>query len=136
MALVSDQRVAHPGIKMGQPEINAGISSIMGFYWMSLHLSYSKNQEFSITGRLMEVEEATSLGLINQLVARYQVVAKACEVASCFLRGRLSPGSAPRRGSVKLRWLNLTRPFALVFSACAKVEPQAVIDTFLGKKNQ
>ncbi len=38
MALVSDQRVAHAGSKMGQPEINAGIPSIMGSYWMSLHL--------------------------------------------------------------------------------------------------
>jgi len=38
MALVSDQRVAHPDIRMGQPEINAGIPSIMGSYWMSLHL--------------------------------------------------------------------------------------------------
>jgi enoyl-CoA hydratase/carnithine racemase len=37
-----------------------------------------------MTGRLMEVEEATSLGLINQLVARYQVVAKAREVAQLF----------------------------------------------------
>lgn len=32
MALVSDQRVAHPGTRMGQPEINAGIPSIMGSY--------------------------------------------------------------------------------------------------------
>jgi enoyl-CoA hydratase len=43
MALVSDQRVAHPGIKMGQPVINAGIPSIMRSYWMSLHLGWSKN---------------------------------------------------------------------------------------------
>tara|TARA_Y100001934_G_C12045179_1_gene628013 strand:+ start:43 stop:372 length:330 start_codon:yes stop_codon:yes gene_type:complete len=30
MALASDQRVAHAGTRMGQPEINAGIPSIMG----------------------------------------------------------------------------------------------------------
>ncbi|MEC8173022.1 MAG: enoyl-CoA hydratase/isomerase family protein, partial [Pseudomonadota bacterium] len=50
MALVSDQRVAHADSKMGQPEINAGIPSIMGSYWMSLHLGWSKNQELSMTG--------------------------------------------------------------------------------------
>ena len=43
MALVSDQRVAHLGVKMGRPEINAGIPSAMGSYWMSLHLGWSKN---------------------------------------------------------------------------------------------
>ena len=35
MALVSDLRVGHAGTKMGQPEINAGIPSVMGSYWMS-----------------------------------------------------------------------------------------------------
>jgi enoyl-CoA hydratase len=43
MALVSDQRVAHLGVKMGQPETNAGIPSVMGSSWMSLHLGWSKN---------------------------------------------------------------------------------------------
>ena len=52
MALVSDQRVAHGDASMGQPEINAGIPSIMGSYWMNLHLGWSKNQELSMTGRL------------------------------------------------------------------------------------
>ena len=70
MALVSDQRVAHPGTRMGQPEINAGIPSIMGSYWMSLHLGWSMNQELSMTGRLMEAEEAAALHIVNHLVER------------------------------------------------------------------
>ena len=54
IALVSDFRVAHEGTRMGQPEINAGIPSIMGSYWMSLHLGWAKNQELSMTGRLID----------------------------------------------------------------------------------
>ena len=81
IAMVSDLRVAHPGARMGQPEINAAIPSIMGSYWMSLHLGWSKNQELSMTGRLMEADEADRLGLINYMVDQDQVVAKACEVA-------------------------------------------------------
>ena len=61
IAMVSDLRVAHPGARMGQPEINAAIPSIMGSYWMSLHLGWSKNQELSMTGRLMEADEADRL---------------------------------------------------------------------------
>ena len=65
IAMVSDLRVAHPGARLGQPEINAAIPSIMGSYWMSLHLGWSKDQELSMTGRLMEAAEAEGLGLIN-----------------------------------------------------------------------
>jgi enoyl-CoA hydratase len=104
MTLVSDQRVAHPGIKMGQPVINAGIPSIMRSYWMSLHLGWSKNQELSMTGHLMEAEEATSLGLINQLVARDQVVAKACEVAQLFSE---KPSVAWKRTKARFREIAL-----------------------------
>ncbi|MCZ6842888.1 MAG: enoyl-CoA hydratase/isomerase family protein, partial [SAR324 cluster bacterium] len=43
VALVSDIRVGHPGTRMGQPEINAGIPSVMGSFWMSLHVSLSLN---------------------------------------------------------------------------------------------
>lgn len=140
MALVSDQRVAHPGTKMGQPEINAGIPSIMGSYWMSLHLGWSKNQELSMTGRLLAAEEATSLGLINHLVARDQVVAKACEVAQSFSE---KPSVAWKRTKARFREIALAG-FDEAFragvlgqqEAYAKGEPQAVIDAFLGKKNQ
>jgi enoyl-CoA hydratase/carnithine racemase len=47
---------------------------------MSLQLCWLKKRGLSMTGRLLEVEEAPSLGLINHLVARDQVDAKACEV--------------------------------------------------------
>ena len=44
MELVLVQRVAYANAKVGaQPEINAGILSIKGFCWMSLHLGWSKN---------------------------------------------------------------------------------------------
>ena len=100
MALVSDQRVAHPGIRIGQPEINAGIPSIMGSYWMSLHLGWSMNQELSMTGRLMEAEEAVTLGIVNHLVERNVLIEKACGIVSnspkTFRRLGAHKGKVPR----------------------------------------
>ena len=138
MALVSDQRVAHPGARMGQPEINAGIPSIMGSYWMSLHLGWSKNQELSMTGRLMDAEEAHGLGLINHMVAREELIAKACEVAESFAG---KPPVAWKRTKARFREIALAG-FEEAFragvlgqqEAYAAGEPQAVIDRFLGTR--
>lgn len=137
MALVSDQRVAHAGTRMGQPEISAGIPSIMGSYWMSLHLGWSKNQELSMTGRLLAVEEAQSLGLVNYVVAAEDVVPKACEIATEFAG---KPSAAWRR--IKARFCEIgLAGFDEAFragvlgqqEAYAKGEPQAAIDAFLNK---
>ena len=138
MALVSDQRVAHAGTRMGQPEINAGIPSIMGSYWMGLHLGWSKNQELSMTGRLLTADEAQSLGLVNHLVAAEDVVSKACEIAADFAG---KPSVAWKRTKARFREIALSG-FDEAFragvqgqqEAYAKGEPQAVIDAFLNKK--
>jgi len=138
MALVSDQRVAHNGTRMGQPEINAGIPSVMGSYWMSLHLGWSKNQELSMTGRLLDAEEAVSLGLVNHLVAKEAVVEKACAVAESFAA---KPGVAWKRTKARFREIALAG-FDEAFragvlgqqEAYAKGEPQEVMAAFLAKR--
>jgi len=138
IALVSDQRVAHAGTRMGQPEINAGIPSIMGAYWMSLHLGWSKNQELSMTGRLLDAEEALALGLVNQLVSKAAVVDKACDVAEGFAA---KPPVAWKRTKARFREIALLG-FDEAFragvigqqEAYAKGEPQAVMAAFLERK--
>ncbi|MDE0942705.1 MAG: enoyl-CoA hydratase/isomerase family protein [Alphaproteobacteria bacterium] len=138
MALVSDLRVSHSGARMGQPEINAAIPSIMGSYWMSLHLGWSKNQELSMTGRLMEAGEAHDLGLINYMVAADEVVAKACEVAETLAA---KPAVAWARTKARFREIALAG-FDEAFRAgvlgqqesYAKGEAQAVIEAFLASR--
>jgi enoyl-CoA hydratase/carnithine racemase len=138
IAMVSDLRVAHPGACLGQPEINAAIPSIMGSYWMSLHLGWSKNQELSMTGRLMEAAEAEGLGLINYMVEQDQVVSKACEVART-LAGK--PAVAWARTKARFREIALAG-FDEAFRAgvlgqqesYAKGEAQAIIEAFLASR--
>ncbi|MDP6688413.1 MAG: enoyl-CoA hydratase/isomerase family protein [Alphaproteobacteria bacterium] len=138
IAMVSDLRVAHPGARMGQPEINAAIPSIMGSYWMSLHLGWSKNQELSMTGRLMDAAEAEALGLINYMVDQDQVVAKACEVAETLAA---KPSVAWARTKARFREVALAG-FDEAFRAgvlgqqesYAKGEAQAVIEAFLASR--
>jgi len=77
IALVSDWRVGHAETRMAQPEINAGLPSIMGSYLMTFHVPWSLNQELSYSGRAMEAEECRRLGLLNDLVQPVEVLPRA-----------------------------------------------------------
>ncbi len=68
MGLVADWRIGHAGTRMTQPEIRAGLPSIMGAYLMRFHLPLALNQELSYTGRLMAADECRALGLLNEVV--------------------------------------------------------------------
>lgn len=77
ISLMCDLRVAHPSLLMGQPEVKAGLASIVGSYLMSLQLGHSLNQQLSLTGELITGERAYQLGLVNDLVPPDQVLSHA-----------------------------------------------------------
>ncbi|WP_118185869.1 enoyl-CoA hydratase/isomerase family protein [Paraburkholderia phosphatilytica] len=82
VALLGDIRVGHPGVRMGQPEINAGIASTTGPWIMNAMLGMSRTIELTLTGRLMDAKECADIGLIHHLVPEDQVFAKALEIAN------------------------------------------------------
>lgn len=81
VALLGDIRVGHPGVRMGQPEINSGIPSTTGPWIMNSMLGMSRTIELTLTGRLMNADECKQIGLIHHLVPAEQVMSKALEVA-------------------------------------------------------
>jgi len=81
IGLCTDLRVGFPELKLGQPEIRAGLASIVGSYLMTLQLGQSQNMQMSLTGELISGQRAYELGLINHLVPRAQVLEKAFSVA-------------------------------------------------------
>ena len=91
-----------------------------------------------MTGRLMEADEAESLGLINYMVAQDQVVAKACEVAETLAA---KPAVAWARTKARFREIALAG-FDEAFRAgvlgqqesYAKGEAQAIIEAFLASR--
>lgn len=82
VALLGDQRIGHSESKMGQPEINSGILSMTGFWLIREILGLARATDLVLTGRLMPAAECAGLGLINHLVAREEVSAKALELAN------------------------------------------------------
>lgn len=81
MALMCDLRVAHASLRMGQPEVRAGLASIVGSYLMSLQIGHSLNQQLSLSGELITGERAHAVGIVNDLVKSDEVLPRAIERA-------------------------------------------------------
>jgi enoyl-CoA hydratase/carnithine racemase len=138
IALCADLRVGHPELRIGQPEVKAGLASIVGTYLMTLQIGESMNRQLSLTGELIDGKRAYEVGLVNVLVPREAVLARAIEEAK---RLAALPQTALRLS--KERFRALTQPGfdeALVagiryqLECYASGEPQAAQRAFLEKK--
>lgn len=139
IALMCDLRVAHATLRMGQPEVKAGLASIVGSYLLSLQVGHSLNQQLSLTGELITGERASNLGLVNDLVAPEQVLLRAMERARALAS---LPGTALR--ATKRRFREKTQPsFDEACSAGIRYqlecyssgEPTRVMQAFLARRD-
>lgn len=80
-AMMCDVRVGHPGVTMGQPEINSAIASTLGPWLMNERIGFSRTVELTMTGRMMAAAECQAIGLIHHLVPAAEVRTKSLEVA-------------------------------------------------------
>jgi enoyl-CoA hydratase/carnithine racemase len=140
IGLCADLRVGYPELKLGQPEIKAGLASIVGSYLMTLQLPLSLNQQLSITGDLIGGQRAHEIGLINYLVPRAEVLAKAVAVA-----GELTRIGATALRLTKRRFRELTQPgFDAALAAAKEIqteayrsgEPQAAMRRFFDARSR
>jgi enoyl-CoA hydratase/carnithine racemase len=105
VALLCDLRIAHEGVRLGQPEINQGVVSITGPWIMREMLGLSRTVELVLTGRLMDCEECARLGLVHEVVSPAEVLPRAIAVAEELAA---KPRNAMRRNKAWLR--QLTEP--------------------------
>lgn len=145
IGLLADIRVGYPEMSIGQPEVRVGLASILGSYLMTLYLSLSDNIEMSLLGKLIDGKRAKELGLLNYLVDKDQVLAKALEVAAEFAQ---LPANALKLTKERFRKLTQTG-FDEACEAVARThtdeyatgEPQEIMRRFLearaaGKRNR
>lgn len=69
LALCGDWRIAAPDARIGQPEVKAGLASIVGSYLLSLHVGLSHNTQLSLSGELVSGQRAHEIGLVTELEA-------------------------------------------------------------------
>ncbi len=121
VAMLTDVRVGHPGVRMGQPEINSGIPSVLGPMLMLQRLGLARTIEQTLSGRMMDAEECRHIGLIHHLVPADQLMAKAREVATELAA---NPSIAMRLD--KQRFRQVTQPaFDEAFASGAAIEAEA-----------
>ena len=135
IGLCADLRVGYAEMKLGQPEIKAGLASIVGSYLMTLHLGLAQNVELSLTGDLISGQRAYELGLLNHLVPRERILEHSLALAARL--GALPP-TAMRTTKQGIR--DRTQPgFEAALEAAKRAqrqtyesgEPQAAMRKFL-----
>ena len=140
VALLADIRIGHPGVTMGQPEIDAGIPSTTGPWLMNERLGIAKTIELTLSGRLMPAQECVECGLINHLVPQGEVMAKAREIAALLAA---KPPIAMRLN--KQRFREMTEAgFLDAIAAGRRIqreayesgEPQAWMEAFFAKRTR
>ncbi|MCK6453719.1 MAG: enoyl-CoA hydratase/isomerase family protein [Alphaproteobacteria bacterium] len=137
-AMLCDVRVGHAGTRMGQPEINAGIPSVLGPMLMIERLGLSRAIELTLSGRMMGAAECRQIGLIHHLAPRRQVLKKAIAVARELAA---KPPNAMRLNRQRFR--EVTQPAfdeafqngqRIQYEAYASGEPQAAMARFFAER--
>lgn len=81
IGLLCDARVGYADMRIGQPEVRAGLASIVGSYFMSQYLPRGRNVELSLSGKLISGQEAFDWALLSSLAPREEVVPVATKIA-------------------------------------------------------
>jgi enoyl-CoA hydratase len=82
VALLGDFRIGHPGVTMGQPEINSGIASTTGPWIMMEMIGLARTVDLTLSGRMMDAAEAHAIGLINRIVPQEKVMEESLALAT------------------------------------------------------
>jgi enoyl-CoA hydratase/carnithine racemase len=75
-----DYVVAHPGVKVGQPEVTSGLPSVFGT-WLMWERVGRRAIELSLQGRLLDANEAKQLGFVQEVVPQPKVLEAAVNAA-------------------------------------------------------
>ncbi len=140
IGLCSDLRVSHAEARIGQPEVRAGLASVVGSYLLSLTCGHGANVELSLTGGLITGARAHDLGIVSRLVPAADVLPAAIAAAGDLRR---VPVVAFRL--TKQRFRELTQPgfddatatgVRATFEAYATGEPQRIMRAFVQVRAQ
>lgn len=138
VALLCDLRVAHPGVRMGQPEILSGIPTVTGNWIMREMIGLGRTIDLTLTGRMLDADEAYQIGLISRLVAEDQVMPTAMALAQDLAS---KPPVAMRLNRQRIAEVTqagyddaMTSGIRIQLEAYKTGEPQAMMEEFFAKR--
>ena len=122
IGLCADWRVIAPTTRVGQPEVKAGLASIVGSYLMTHFTSLTHNIGLSLTGELVTGQRAYEMGLVSELADPDDVLPAALRRARAMAQ---LPATAMRVS--KRRFRALTQPG---FDAALEAAVRAQLECF------
>ncbi|BBK44598.1 enoyl-CoA hydratase [Allostella vacuolata] len=140
IGLACDLRVGYPEMRFGQPEVRAGLASIVGSWFLAQYVGAGVNAELSLSGELIPGERAHALGLLTRLVPQADVLDSALAEAA---RLAAMPATAYRLTKRRLR--EMTQPgFDAAYragleaqrEAYAAGEPQRAMAALLARRRR
>jgi len=84
VSLLTDYRIGHDKVTMGQPEINSGIVSALGFWILREMVGLSRATELILTGRMMSALECERIGIMHRIVPEEEVLSAAIGTAQAL----------------------------------------------------
>ncbi|WP_019930269.1 enoyl-CoA hydratase-related protein [Nocardia sp. BMG111209] len=97
LALGADRRIIGDNVKLGLPQIRAGLLPLAGIRRLSLLIGPAAAKDLVYTGRFVAAAEAATLGLVDEVVAPDDVHLAALRWARRFVGGpRLALAAAKR----------------------------------------
>lgn len=81
-ALHCDLRLAHPGVTVSQPEVRAGVPSVLGHMILSTIVGHARAVELSLTCRSVGAAEALDLGIFHALHEPGELLEQAIALAA------------------------------------------------------
>ncbi len=141
VALAGSRIFAHPGAKLGQPEIKLAVFAPPASVLLPLRVGQARAEDLLLSGRTVAADEALAMGLVDELCAGD---ADPAERALDYARAQLLSGSASslrfatraaRAGHVK-RALPLLAEVERLYLAelMATADAAEGIEAFIGKR--
>lgn len=87
LALGADRRIIGDNVKLGLPQIRAGLIPLAGIHRLTQLIGPSAAKDLVYSGRFVEPDEARKLGLVDEVVAPDDVLAAARRWAGQFHGG-------------------------------------------------
>lgn len=120
VAMLCDFRIAHPEVRIGQPEIDSAIASIVGPWIMREMLGFSRMVALTLTGSLMYAGDCSEL--FHRIVPANQVMPEALALAHDLAQ---KPRIAMQLNKRRLRELT-DESFAECMGAALRYQRQSI----------
>lgn len=122
LATICDFTLATPAAKFGFTEVRIGFVPALVSAFLALQLGDKTARDLLLTGRIFGAEEALRLGLVNEVVAPGDLMARARSLADTLLANSSQSISTTKRllTAQNRSWLNAALIAALEANACSR----------------